>query len=122
MTDTMIARQRAVDCVLRAADAYKAQGDERIAAVLRGVGGAVGAIEPDRQRPLTLDQLKRLPDGMLVWKEEKCANLSSFHQAYGTLLALVYDGEGKKRRYGKIARAWRRIPTEEELAAAEWEV
>lgn len=74
------------------------------------------------QKPMTLEELKALPAGVIVWTERMNAGFTTLNQAYGFIVALVYGGDRKKKKYGKDIRAWRRLPTEEELAAAEWEV
>lgn len=128
MNEITIPRQRAVDCILRASQAYADQGDERTAAVLRGVAGAVEAIEPERQRPLTLEELNAGDVVYLEFKDDdEIIPIQILPEALSpNLLAYFKCGWAARFNldmlgYGRYCRCWAQMPTDEERAAAEWE-
>ena len=82
----------------------------------------------EANRVLTLQELKDLPDGTIVWTETIPKHIQVVPSAHrvklGPLLKRCDTGEyydmSNTSRYGKWWRAWLREPTPEESLAVEW--
>ena len=78
--------------------------------------------EEPMQVPLSVQELVLLGD-VYVWEERRAVVGSYFSKTPAPVLATILDvnKDDDFYRYGHNVRAWRRMPTDEEMEAAAWE-
>ena len=78
--------------------------------------------EKPMQKPLTVEDLIQLGD-VYIWEERRAVVGSYFMKSPAPVLVTILDvnKDDDFYRYGHNVRAWKRMPTDEEMEAAAWE-
>lgn len=78
--------------------------------------------EKPMQKPLTVEDLIQLGD-VYIWEERRAVVGSYFMKSPAAVLATILDvnKDDDFYRYGHEVRAWRQMPSDEEMEAAAWE-
>lgn len=86
------------------------------------VGALRDALDKPMQKPMTLEELKAEPTDSCVWEERKTDINRYFERTNALVLAFMcVNSKEDMYKYGSSLRAWKRMPTDEEMEAAAWE-
>ena len=87
------------------------------------VGALRDALDKPMQKPLTLEDLAITRTGDEVWEEQKIGNSIHLFRTTALVLAyMCYQCDDDFNKYGRQVRAWKKLPTQEEMEAATWEI
>ena len=87
------------------------------------VGALRDALDKPMQKPLTLEDLAITRTGDEVWEEQKIGNSIHLFRTPALVLAyMCYQCDDDFNKYGRQVRAWKKLPTQEEMEAATWEI
>ena len=87
------------------------------------VGALRDALDKPMQKPLTLEDLAITRTGDEVWEEQKIGNSIHLFRTPALVLAyMCYQCDDDLNKYGRQVRAWKKLPTQEEMEAATWEI
>jgi len=85
------------------------------------VGALRDALDRPMQKPMTLEELAITRTGDEVWEERKTGNSICFYRTPALVLAcMCYQSDDDFYKYGHQVRAWKKMPTDEEMEAAPW--
>lgn len=86
------------------------------------VGALRDALDKPMQKPMTLEELKTETCDSYVWEERKTDLNRYFERTSALVLAFMcVNSKEDMYKYGSSVRAWKRMPTDEEMEAAAWE-
>lgn len=81
------------------------------------------ALDKPMKKPLTLEDLAITRTGDEVWEEQKIGNSIHLFRTPALVLAyMCYQCDDDFNKYGRQVRAWKKLPTQEEMEAATWEI
>ena len=86
------------------------------------VGALRDALDKPMQQPLTLEELGQFDPDIYVWEERRAITGSYFSKSPATVLSMILELNRDEDfyRYGHQIRAWKKMPTDEEMEAVPW--
>ena len=87
------------------------------------VGALRDALDKPMQKPLTLEELGQFGPDIYIWEERRAVIGSYFSKSPAMVSSMILELNKDEDfyRYGHQIRAWKKMPTDEEMEAAAWQ-
>ena len=86
------------------------------------VGALRDALDKPMQKPLTLEELGQFDPDIYIWEERRAVIGSYFSKSPAMVSSMILELNKDEDfyRYGHQIRAWKKMPTDEEMEAVPW--